>query len=160
MTDRRRPYAGVLVAASVLFASLGGCGGVAMQKAAATAYADRYFAALAGGEVEDVLPLYAASFYAVTPRERWTATLRGVRARCGKPTTHSLAGWQVTSRVGTVSGSTATLQYTVAYASCRMMERITIATSDGGPPAIVGHELDPASGSPAARPSAPVVEST
>ena len=159
---RQRSRHGALhrVAAVMLIASLGGCGGFGEQKTAAAAYADRYFSTLADGTVEDVLPLYGAAFYAVTPRADWAGTLQEIRTRCGAPTKHTLASWRVTTRLGTRAGTTAQLQYTVEYRGCRMILQMTIDTPDGGQPAIVGHQLSPASKLPAPSPGAPAVEST
>ena len=149
-----------LLATSLVLGLLGACGNLGAQKAAATAYAERYFATLADGKVEDVLPLYGDAFYAITPRADWARTLHEIRTRCGTPTSHTLASWQVTTRVGARAGTTAQLQYTVEYSGCRMNERITVDTPDGHPPAIVGHQLSPASKLPPPGPGAPAVEST
>jgi hypothetical protein len=105
--------------------------------------AERYFSTMQGGDIEAVLPLYSARFYAVTSRAEWLAFLQNQRARCGTPKSHSLVTWNVLNSFGTNAGITTTLVYDVEYSSCRVSEKMTIFKSSGGKIQIQGHFLTP-----------------
>jgi hypothetical protein len=108
--------------------------------------AEKYFSAMQAGEIEGVLPLYSARFYAATSRADWLAFLQNQRARCGPPKTHSLVTWNVLNMFGTNAGSTTTLVYDVQYSSCRVSEKMTIFKPSGGKIQIQGHFLTPKAG--------------
>jgi hypothetical protein len=108
--------------------------------------AEKYFSTMQGEDIEGVLPLYSARFYAATSRTDWLAFLQSQRARCGTPKTHSLVTWNVLNMFGTNAGTTTTLVYDVQYSSCRVSEKMTIFKPSGGKIQIQGHFLTPKAG--------------
>jgi hypothetical protein len=120
--------------------------GFSKDKKEAERLAERYFSKLGGGEVEGVLPLYSARFYAATSRADWLAILESQRARCGTPKTHALVSWNVFSSFGTNSGVRTTLVYDVRYSSCRMSEKMIVFKPSGGEIQIQGHSMKPEAG--------------
>jgi hypothetical protein len=122
-----------------------GCG-VSAGREEAEALAEQYFTKIQSGDIESVLSLYSAKFYAVTSRADWSALLQEQRARCGTPKTHTLVSWNVVSSFGTNSGTRTTLVYDVEYSNCRMSEKITVFKPSGGKIQIHGHLLKPETG--------------
>jgi hypothetical protein len=130
----------LILSLALAMAAASACGSYASRNDA-EAFAERYFAALQGGDVSGALALYSPKFFEGTPRGEWLATLQGVRERCGMPTSHSLENWVVTNRIGTDSGSSATLVYDVKYASCRLSETLVVFKPEGGEDKILRHIL-------------------
>jgi len=108
--------------------------------------AEQYFAKMQEGDVEGILSLYSARFFAVTSRADWRAFLENQRARCGGPKTHSLVTWNVFNAFGTNAGATTTLVYNVQYSSCQVSEKMIFFKPSGGKIQIQGHFLQPKAG--------------
>ena len=95
--------------------SLVGCS-AARAKPQAEAVAQKYFAAMKEGKVEDVLDLYAKEFYEDTPREKWKGMLRSMNKKLGNVRSCELTGWSIKTVTGTGnSGTYVTLTYAVHY---------------------------------------------
>ena len=79
-----------------------GCG-VSAGREEAEALAEQDFTKIQSGDIESVLSLYSAKFYAVTSRADWSALLQEQRDRCGKPKTHTMVSWNVVISFGSNS---------------------------------------------------------
>jgi hypothetical protein len=122
-----------------------GCS-LSRNKKEAEQLAEQYFSEMMSGDIEDVLSLYSAQFYALTSRVEWLTFLENQRARCGTPKTYALVTWNVFSSFGTNSGTRTTLVYDVQYSRCRVSEKITTFKPSGGKIQIQGHFLTPKAG--------------
>jgi len=129
----------------MLVALCAACGFSADRKEAEQ-LAERYFADIQAADFEGALSLYSPRFYEVTTRAEWLGFLQDQRARCGAPTAHSLAKWNVFSSFGTNSGTRTTLVYDVQYSTCRMSETMTIFKPSAGKIQIQGHFMKPKAG--------------
>jgi hypothetical protein len=125
-----RPGNWILAVAALAAASLASCG-IYDGKVNAERVAEDYYSAVTASRPENALPLYANSFFDVTPRERLLGLFRQVYLRCGAPMSHKLVNWQAhTDFSAGLSG--ATLVYDVRYPSCNLRETMIVAEQSQG----------------------------
>jgi hypothetical protein len=154
--SQKKRAAPVAVMVVALCAAMG-CG-FSKDRKEAEELAEQYFAKMQSGDVEGVLPLYSGRFYAVTSRGDWRVFLENQLARCGRPSSHSLATWNVFNAFGTNAGTTTTLVYDVQYSSCRVSEKMTIFKPSGGEIQIQGHFMTPKEGIPNDKDDSPTLK--
>jgi hypothetical protein len=106
--------------------------------------AEQYFAAAKQGDTASVLEMYDDTFYGVTPKAKWLEMYGHIRAKLGKPQSHTLSTWNVNSMAGTSgSGQFVRLVYQVQYESGNGTETIGVfIPSDTGRSGIRAHNFN------------------
>lgn len=129
--------------ALVFVVGLAACG-LTEAKKQGQALAEQYFAAATQDDTAAVLSLYDDAFYKATPETKWRETYSHLRAKLGKPRTHTLSAWNVNSVSGTFgSGHLVTLAYQVQYEAATGTETIGVFIPAGaGRAGIRGHNFN------------------
>ena len=106
--------------------------GVSEAKQKGEALAEQYFATAQHGDTASVLAMYDDAFYTVTPESKWREMYGRIRAKLGKPESHTLSTWNVNSVTGTSgSGHYVTLVYQVQYETAKGSETIGVFIPSG-----------------------------
>jgi uncharacterized protein DUF4019 len=131
------------IACSLLLFVAAGCGFTEARQMGEE-LAEQYFATAQQGDTASVLAMYDDEFYKATPETKWREMYAHIRAKLGKPQTHTLANWNVNSMTGTWgSGQYVTLVYQVQYEAAKGTETIGVfIPSSSGRAGIRSHNFN------------------
>jgi len=119
-------------ACAVLLLVVAGCG-FTEAKQKGEGLAEQYFTTAQQGDTASVLTMYDDAFYKVTPEAKWRGMYARIRAKLGKPQSHTLSTWNVNSTTGTSGGGQyVTLVYQVQYETAKGTETIGVFIPSGG----------------------------